>query len=216
MRGATVTHIRPAHGDDSDFLGWVIYAAARGQLARGWFDIVLERGEPFCIAYCVELARATARSWWHWSLFSVVDAEGVPVAALCGFGDESVYGASSAAMAEASRKMGLSEEEHAHLWPRGSFILSCTTSEPGAWTIENVATLPKYRGSGVTQILLQHEVARARAEGYSRAQISFLIGNEPAERAYIKAGFQFAEERRTAEFQATMGAPGLRRLARDI
>ncbi|HTK79225.1 MAG TPA: GNAT family N-acetyltransferase [Rhizomicrobium sp.] len=208
--------IRPARADDSDFLGWVIYAAARGQLARGWFDIVLERDEQFCVAYCAELARATARSWWHWSLFSVAEVDGKRAAGMCGFGDESVYGASSAAMAEASRKMGLSEEEHAQLWPRGSFILSCTTSEPGAWTIENVATLPEYRGSGATQVLLQHELARARAEGYTRAQITFLIGNAPAERAYIKAGFRFAEERRAAEFQTAISSPGLRRLSRNI
>ena len=119
-------------------------------------------------------------------------------------------------MAEASRKMGLSEEEHAQLWPRGSFILSCTTGEDGAWTVENVATRLAYRGTGATQALLAHEFDRARAAGYARAQISFLIGNEPAERAYIKAGFQFAEEKRAPDFQAAIAVPGLRRLARNI
>ena len=92
--------------------------------------------------------------------------------------------------------MGLSKAEQAQLWPRGAFILSCTTGEEGAWTIENVATIPAQRGTGVTQALLDHELARARAAGFRRAQISFLIGNEAAERAYRKVGFEFAQEKR--------------------
>jgi len=208
--------IRPARPQDAGFLGWAIYMAARGHLKRGWFDIVLERDEAFCIAFSRRLAEAKARSWWHWSLFLVAEADGAPVAALCGFGDESVYMASSDAMAEASRFMGLSETEQARLWPRGAFILSCTTSEPGAWTIENVATLPEHRGSGVTQALLARGLDAARDAGFQRAQISFLIGNEAAERAYRKAGFEFAEEKRAPEFQAAMGVPGLRRLARGV
>ena len=187
--------IRRATADDAEFLGWVILTAARGHLARGWFDIVLERDEEFCLAYCAQLVATKARSWWHWSLFSVAEVNGQPASALCGFGDESVYMASGAAMEEASRAMNLSAEEQAHLWPRGTFILSCTTGEDGAWTIENVATLPRYRRSGVTQMLLAHELSRAREAGFKRAQISFLIGNEPAERAYRKADFGFAEEK---------------------
>jgi hypothetical protein len=56
----------------------------------------------------------------------------------------------------------------------------------------------------------------ARDAGFKRAQISFLIGNEPAEHAYRKAGFSFAEDKCAAEFEAAIGVPGLRRLARDI
>ena len=211
-----VTTIRPATPKDAEFLGWVILTAARGHLARGWFDIVLERDEAFCLAYCARLVATEARSWWHWSLFSIGEVDGNAASALCGFGDESVYMASGAAMEEASRAMGLTEGEHAKLWPRGAFILTCTTGEDGAWTIENVATLPEYRGTGITQLLLAHEFDRARAAGFGRAQISFLIGNEAAERAYRKASFMFAEEKRAAEFEAAIGVPGLRRLARDI
>lgn len=211
-----MTQIRPARADDAGFLGWVIYSAARGHLDRGWFDVVLQRDKAFCVAYCAGLAGAEARSWWHWSLFTLAEVDGEPAAALCGFGDDSVYGASSDAMAEASRKMGLSEEENAHLWPRGSFILSCTTAEPGAWTIENVATVPQQRGSGIAQALLRHEFDRARAAKHVRVQISYLIGNEAAERAYIKAGFRLAEEKTAPDFEIAIGSPGLRRLARDI
>ncbi|PYK18340.1 MAG: hypothetical protein DME56_13615 [Verrucomicrobia bacterium] len=70
--------IRPARTDDSDFLAWVIFTAARGHLKRGWFDVVLQRDEAFCIDYCGKLASAAVRSWWHWSLFSVAEVYGRP------------------------------------------------------------------------------------------------------------------------------------------
>lgn len=208
--------IRPAEEKDAAFVGWASFVAARGHLARGWFDIVLQRPEPFCLEFCARLARAKARSWWHWSLFTIAEVDGAPASALCGFGDESVYRASGAAMAEAANALSIPEAEQQQFWPRGAFIISCTTSEPGAWTIENVATLPAQRGRGLVQQLLAHEFERARAAGVHRAQISYLIGNEPAERAYLQASFTFGEEKRTPEFAAAMGVPGLKRLTRDI
>jgi len=208
--------IRPATPDDAAFLGWACFMAARGHRSRGWFDIVLQRPEGFCIEFCRRLVLAEARSWWHWSLFHVAEADGKIASALCGFGDESVYRQSGAAMAQASREMGIGEDERAQFWPRGVFILSCTTGEDDAWTIENVATLPDYRGLGVTQPLLQHGFDVAREAKFKRAQISFLIGNEPAEHAYRKAGFIFAEDATAPEFETAMGIPGLRRLVRDI
>jgi translation initiation factor 4G len=211
-----VTILRPATRDDGDFLAWVIFTASRGHLARGWFDIVLERPEAFCLDFCKRLVLAEAVSWWHWSLFHVAEVDGAPAAGLCVFGDESVYEASGAAMAAASRGIGLSKEEHRQLWPRGAFILACTTGEDGAWTVENVATRPAYRGRGLTQALLQRGLETGRAQGFARAQISFLIGNIPAERAYAKAGFSFAEEKRDPGFEAAMRVPGVRRFARDI
>ncbi len=208
--------IRPATPDDAEFLGWAMFVAARGHLPRGWFDIVLERDEAFCLKFCAKLATAKAKSWWHWSLFSVAEMNGKSASALCGFGDESVYRASFEAMHEACVATGIGATEEAELWPRGSFILAATTSEPNAWTIENVGTLPEYRGTGVTEALLKHELARAREAGFERAQISFLIGNEPAEHAYRKVGFEFAQEKRAPDFEAACGSPGLKRLARDL
>lgn len=208
--------MRPARPEDAAFLGWASYEAARGHLERGWFDIVLHRDREFCIEFARRLTIAKARSWWHWSLFSVAEVDGVPASAMCGFGDESVYRASGEAMREAGDAMGIDPTEQAQFWPRGAFIVSCATGEPGAWTIENVATVPEHRGKGVTQALLHRELERARDAGFHRAQISFLTGNEPAEHAYRKAGFEFAEEKTSPEFEAAIGAPGLRRLARDI
>jgi len=208
--------IRPATPDDAEFLGWASVAAARSQLERGWFEIVLQRDFEYCVEFAKYLALAKVRSWWHWSLFHVAEVNGIVASAMCGFGDPSVYYTSSDAMAEAGDRMGIPKAEQDLFWPRGAFIVSATTSEDGAWTIENVATKPEYRGSGVTEALLAAELDVARAAGFKRAQISFLIGNDRAEKAYAKAGFSFAEEKHAADIQAAMGVPGIRRFARDL
>lgn len=208
--------LRQAQPRDAEFLGWACVMAARSQMKRGWFDIVLQRDEAFVVEYAKYLTLAQARSWWHWSLFEVAEIDGVLAAAMCGFGDDAVYYASRAAMAEASDKMGLSKEEHARLWPRGTFIISTATGEDDAWTIENVATKPQFRGTGISHALVEKELDIARAAGFKRAQVSFFMGNTRAERLYAKSGFTFAEEKRSADFEAAMGTPGTIRLARDL
>ncbi|MGH6873001.1 MAG: GNAT family N-acetyltransferase [Rhizomicrobium sp.] len=208
--------VRPATRDDGAFLAWVIFTASRGHLPRGWFDIILEKPEPYCLDFCRRLVLAEAVSWWHWSLFAVAEIEGEPAGAACGFLDERVYARSSDAMREAADGIAMPRAERAALWPRGSFIMSTVSSEAGAWTVENVAVKPAHRGQGVTGALLADSFDRARAAGARRAQISFLIGNTPAERAYAKAGFTFAEDKRDAGFEAAMKSPGTRRFVRDI
>jgi ribosomal protein S18 acetylase RimI-like enzyme len=88
--------------------------------------------------------------------------------------------------------------------------------EQGDWLLEHVATLPAYRGRGLVQALIEHALAAGKAAGFSRASISLLIGNDLAERSYVKAGFAFAEEKRDLAFEAITGASGFRRFVRAI
>jgi len=208
--------IRHAMPEDAPFLGWVCVGAPRSHLKTGWFETVLRRDEAFCIEFAARLTIAKPRSWWHYSLFLIAEVDGRPAAGLCGFGDEAVYYASSEAMAEAADAMGIPKSEQAQFWPRGAYIISPATSEDGAWTIENVATKPEFRGRGLVGKLLEAELSEARAAGFKRAQVSFFMGNDAAERAYTKAGFTFAEEKTARDFEAVTGIPGIKRFARDI
>jgi GNAT superfamily N-acetyltransferase len=210
------TTFRSATPDDSEFLGWVMVVAARGHLARGWFDIVLQRPEDFAVAFCARLANARAKSWWHHAFFTVAEVDGVAAAAGCAFPDEAPYMVSGEAMAEASDAMGIGKAEQQELWPRGRFMMSATTGEDDCWTIENVAARPQFRGRGVTRALIDHMLGDMARSGPKRAQISFLIGNAPAEHCYRACGFQFAEDKTAKDFEAAMGVPGIRRLARAI
>src|SRR5258706_961097 len=75
--------IRRALPQDADFVAWIILAAQRGHLPRGWFDIALNRPEAECLAFVARIALARTVSWWHTSQFLIAEVEGSPAAALC-------------------------------------------------------------------------------------------------------------------------------------
>jgi ribosomal protein S18 acetylase RimI-like enzyme len=110
-------------------------------------------------------------------------------------------------------KAGWPQERQDAVFGRIESFVSCLPEdEPGAWLVESVAALPEVRRRGVTTALLEHTLAAARERGYRQAQISVLIGNTPAQKAYEKVGFTAADEKTSPEFQATYGSPGIRRL----
>ena len=207
---------RRATKDDASFLGWAMFMAARGHLPRGWFDIVLQRPIEFGVAFCARLANAQAKSWWHHSFFTIAEIDGERAAAACAFPDEAPYYVSGEAMTEASESMGIGKAEQQDLWPRGRFMMSATTGDDDCWTIENVATWPDHRGRGVAKALIAQMLDEMSKRGPKRVQISYLIGNAPAETCYTACGFTFAEEKRAKDFEAAMGSPGIRRLVREL
>ncbi len=209
--------IRRAELRDVDFLSWTILTAGRSHREKGWFDVVLERPEAECLAYVRRLTTAATRSWWHWSRFHVAEVGEEVAAALCAFRAGDGYPLSEAAMAEAGRSLAIPEHELAAMGRRGAYLFTCVL-EGGddLWTIENVATLPAHRGGGLAGALIERALDEGRQGGFAQAQIVFLIDNEPAERAYAKAGFTFAAEKRHPDFAAAVGAPGLRRFVRDL
>jgi len=208
--------IRPARAEDAKLLAWCMLMAGRSHLKIGIWDLIISQPEKKCLAFLEKLTLQGPRHMCYYKEFLVAEVDGKPAAGLCGFGDESVYMASSDAMAEAADAMGIPKSEQEQFWPRGAYIISPATSEDGAWTIENVATKPEFRGRGIVGKLLEAELNEARAAGFKRAQVSFFMGNEAAERAYTKAGFTFAEEKIARDFEAVTGVPGIKRFARDI
>jgi ribosomal protein S18 acetylase RimI-like enzyme len=120
-------------------------------------------------------------------------------------------------MNQVSRTIGWREAENLATRATWATIRTCLFSEaPGEWIIENVATLPAYRRRGLGNALLAEILAKGRRKGCRRAQISVLIGNTPAQQAYEKVGFQVVDERRHPDFEALVGASGIRRLAARI
>jgi len=118
---------------------------------------------------------------------------------------------------EANRTLGRTEEDNVAGWQRAGSIRNCHMGEvPGAWVVENVATLPEFRRRGVVDRLLREILARARDGGAKVSKIGVFIGNDPAQRAYEKAGFAVTAEKRDPEFEAVYKSPGVRRLNRTL
>lgn len=209
--------IRAAIKEDADFLAWAISTADRSHLHRGWFDIVLDCPEPARIDYLRRLTLAPAISSWHYSRFLVADVGGEAAAALAVFRAGDGYPLCQQAMAEAGRELGWGGDEQRTMWRRGAFILGCVLeTDDDTWAIENVATVAAYRGRGIAAELLEFAAQQARNAGAGELQISFMIGNDAAEKAYAKAGFKFKDERRSREFELALGAPGLRRYVKTL
>lgn len=206
--------MRSAREDDAGFVAWVILVASRGHLSRGWFDLALDRSEQECLAFIRELCTAGANSWWHYSNFLVSEIDGWPVAALSAFRAGDVYPASPAAFNQAMETHRIPAREQAQIWDRGSYLYVCSPRpDDSAWIIEHVAVMPRCRGRGYTSALVERALEKGRLCKLKTAQITFVIGNVAAERAYRRAGFRVAAEVRDDVFAARVGAPGLCRLA---
>jgi ribosomal protein S18 acetylase RimI-like enzyme len=209
--------IRPAQPHDADFLAWAILTAARSHRDKGWFDIILNAPEDACLEYLRRLTLTTTRSWWHYSRFHIARVGEQVAATLCAFRAGDGYPLSQPAMVEVAQSLGVSEQEQAAMWHRGTYLFTCVMeSSDDLWTIENVATLPAHRRRGLAGVLLERAFEEGRQQGFGEAQITFLIDNDAAERAYVKAGFTFAGEKRHQDFAAAVGAPGLRRFVRRL
>ena len=125
--------------------------------------------------------------------------------------------AARSAIEEAAETCGLNASELAAIFRRGAYTAGCwVQGAEGDWLIEHVASLPLYRGRGLVQALIDRALAAGKASGFERASISFLIGNEAAQRCYAKAGFTFAEEKRHSDFEVLTNAAGFRRFVRNI
>lgn len=208
----TVT-IRPAREEDAPFLAWATLTSARGHLAAGWFDIVLARPEAECLAFLRALSQTPTRSWCHFTHAFVLEAGDGPAATLAAFSARETWPLSAHALAEASECLGIGEDEQKAMSARGAYLFTCVMGGDGDyWTIENVATQPAYRGRGFVPQLVEHALTQGRTQGFSGAQLTLMIGNDAAERAYTKAGFSVVEEKRHPDFEAATGSPGLRRM----
>lgn len=216
--GAVVTTtIRPACAEDADFIARTILSSQRGPLARGWFDIALDRPEADVLAFVKRLAVARAISWWHVSQFILAEVDGVPAAALCAMPSRGSLRMARPAHEEAARAVDMSPSDLAAMFTRGAYSNACwIQGGEGDWLIEHVAVQPAFRGRGLMQALIASALEAGGAAGYTQASITFVIGNDVAQRCYARAGFSFAEEKRDPNFEAITGSPGFRRFQRAI
>ena len=206
--------IRAAGRDDLPLLAEVMDLAARAHLPRGPWDLVFpERSERL---RALRLLAGGEPSWCHHGVFHVAEWEGEGAAALCAFESASL-GGTDLPLAALFEAMGLSEQRLAEVAPSLVTYMSCFPDMPeGRWIVEQVGTRPAFRRRGLVAALLEHALDEGGRRGFARAQISVLIGNEPARRAYAQAGFRAAEEHKSAAFEALFGCPGFLRMTRAL
>lgn len=206
----------PAH---AQLIAWVMLTAFRSHLEKGFWDFMLEdKDEAGKLHYLEVLATTEQLHWAHYSPFIVAEVNGTPAAALCGYFAEELGGPNfQIGGAEASATTGRSEAQAAAGLERIKSIMSVSPDHvPGAWIIENVATLPQFRRQGLVDQLMAEIMERGRAKGASTADISVFIGNDGAQRAYEKCGFEVVAEKHDPQFEAVFKTPEVRTLRRAL
>ncbi|MFT4571035.1 MAG: ribosomal protein S18 acetylase RimI-like enzyme [Hyphomicrobiaceae bacterium] len=210
--------IREARADDCPFLAWVMLTAARSHRRLCFWDLAFPGPEPQRLDYITAVADLDPSSFTHYSGFLVAEANGQPVAALCGY-DPALKGLDGfvASMTTLLEQRDWSPDHQRLLSQRIAPAVTCGP-EPteGAWTIEWVATKPEARGKGVARSLLLEILERGRSLGFKKSQIAYLIGNTPASTAYERVGFEYLDEQRDTSFEAAFGSPGIARMLRDL
>ena len=201
--------IRRARPDDVRFLAWVILAATRSHRPRSFFDLLLLDSDEERTGLIEELVLQEKPSWWHWSLFWIALQGGEPAAALSGFDPQRLVAANDAVPAALAAR-GIGGERLAAGLARCAPMFTCFHQPtPGAWVVESVATRPEARGAGLAHALVDHVLAEGRDGGYETSQLTIMIGNTPAQRVYESRGFRINAEKRSADFEAVIGSPGL-------
>jgi ribosomal protein S18 acetylase RimI-like enzyme len=209
--------VRRAGTRDVPFVARVLEMAGRGHLPRGPWDLLFPDASERKRAL-EHVAGAATPSWCHHSRFHVIDLDGEPAAALCAFepgelGDTSL----AVPLFETFAMLGWSEDRTASVGALLAPYMACFPDMPvGTWIVEDVGTREDARRRGLVRDLLDAALAEGVAHGCTRAQISCLIGNDAAQRAYERAGFEVVEERRDPLFEGTFGAPGFSRMVRAL
>jgi ribosomal protein S18 acetylase RimI-like enzyme len=209
--------MRMADASDVPLLVSVLEMSGRGHVERGAWDVLFPDADERRRALAHFLEGAT-RSWCRRSLFHVAEMDGRAAAALVAFAPEDLPTTSLAApLFESFALLGWSDARIASVGPLMAPYMRCFPEMPeGTWIVENVATIASARRLGLVRALLDRALEAGRRRGFHDAQISCLIGNDAAQRAYERAGFEVVEERRDAEFEALIGAPGFSCMRRRL
>jgi translation initiation factor 4G len=210
MTTATDVRIVPATREHIPFVAWVVHSATRSHLPRSIYDFTVSKDEAEILRYLEIFADTETVHWGHWSQFLIAEVDGVPAAGLAGFSENELgIDKMFAGAIETNAKFGITAEEWARRWEKAkSFANLAHPHEPGAWVVEHVATHPDFRRRGLIERLMHEMLDRGRRRGAKTAEIGVLIGNDGAQRAYEKCGFEVFVEIRDAEFEAVFKCPG--------
>ncbi len=204
-----IVEAQPKH---APFIAWVILAAFRSHLEKGFWDFMRPGTDEEILRYLEALTTSKAPHWTHLPLFIVAEVDGEPAAALSGYFDEEHGGTRLRdGMAEADAATGQAPDPETI--GRALTILNVAPEHvPGAWIVEDVATRPEFRRRGLVDALMHEIMERGRKRGATVSDIGVFIGNDGAQKAYEKAGYVVVEEKAHPEFEAVYKTPGIRTL----
>ncbi len=210
--------IRNACVDDAPFLAWIMLTASRSHRPYGLWDQFVKRDEKGCLSFLQKIAVSKTPHLFHHDVFMIAEKDGKAVAGLSGY-DPEFHGMKffSRIVPEVCGELGWTKADIKEAFQRLTPFVNCMSTEvSGVWTVESVAAMPEVRRQGMMNLLLQEILGRGKTQGYKTAQISVMINNTPARKAYEKAGFRYVDEKRDPDFETTYGDHGIARLMMEL
>lgn len=210
--------VRRAQEGDAEFLVWVMMAAARSHLDRCVWSTLFGTDDTATAELLGEVLHRGPVHWCHLDRFFVAEVDGSPAAAATSF-DPDQHGTDvlSEAVLDAVSDQGISGDRLDEMLSR-SVLLDAVTPKDHAdsWAIENVAVRPEHRSQGLVERLFEVALDEGRAAGRDHAQIMCLNGNDRAQRAWERNGFEVRADYRSRPFAATFGCDGMKLLVRSL
>lgn len=213
--------IRRADARDLDLLTWVMLAASRSHLERGLWEYLNNTDDQSTRSWLRRLVSTDTVHLFHRSLFLVGEWDGEPGAAMCAY-DSSTQGFDVLVpeMVAATAAAGIDADDPEYVRRSDVLLSGFVMEDPGPpgprWVIENVATKPELRRRGLVDALLHQLLGHGREKGFAHAQVSVMLGNEQARRAYIKAGFEPLTEQLSDPWEQELGCPGTEMLLQPL
>ena len=211
--------IRSATPEDAPLLAKSILIAGRAHVKKGIWEVVIGGTKKECLDFLNLITITNIPHLFHYSQYLIAEeSSGSPVGSLGGYDPRTFgYEALSQAIPEVIKKLNLDEKFSKNSEERSAKVLICIPkSIDGAWVIDSVATFPEHRGKGVAGKLLYAILEKGKTQGYSHAQVSTYIGNEPALKLYRNFGFKIIEEIRDQYFEKNIGSPGMLSLVKEM
>lgn len=163
-----------------------MFIAAQAHYHDSGYDFSLGGSKADQIRTLALLAGTRARSWFHYSHFSVCEVDGEVVSCAAGFDKNVTDSQVGAALLEA----GWTHAMLLSLDRRLQRIYECFPPDPeGSWTIEHVASLPQFRRRGLVRGVVASEIERGRKLGFTKAKLDVFAGNVAARSLYLALGF---------------------------
>jgi GNAT superfamily N-acetyltransferase len=209
---------RPATADDAPFLAWVMQEAARSHLEKGFWDVAFPGEDEPRLEILAKIITSERIHFAHFSRFQLLEIDGEPASALSAY-ENSQHGIEqlTLGMAEVFSQLEWSPEEMLAVRDRSASYAATGYPNPdGLWIVEWVATRPEFRGRALIRRLLLEILDLGREQGFTRAQIGYLLGNTRAKSAYAGVGFKWVEEHCHPAFEEDYGAPGIARMQREL
>ena len=215
VREALDVKIVGAREEHVPFIALVQLTAFRSHLEKGLWDFFVGGSEEDTLRFLEAFATTDAKHWGSYHGFIIAEVDGKPAAALTGYIEaESSF---QEGIQEACKAIGWTEEDIMAGWQRaGTIGLVAPAHAAGAWITENVATKPEFRRRGLVDKLLAEIMDRGRAKGATIGEVAVFIGNDNAQKAYEKIGYEVAEETVHPDFEAVYKCPGVRQLRRKL